>query len=450
MTDFLAQAEAAVKAGNAGLAYQLLIPALRDDSQNARAWYLYGAICEGFSVHSLKGQPKWWAAAAAALAKANALKPGDSMTLTALGWNLHLAGRTDEACRVLYEAIEANPTFGLAHTNLSHVLCTLGKDEESLQQARLGAHLAPVTPLVERNLAHLALAFALFFNGQWEEGWREFEVRIPLKMPEMDDFPYPRWRGERTGTLLLRSEQGLGDSIQMLRYLDTAIGRADRVILQIQRELVSLCRGGWPDMEVEAMPCALPGSGVDAWAPLMNLPALGLKATEAAYLPRILTGDTSESPVWRVGLVWAGDPNHDNDESRSIALVDLLPLTEVPGLEFVSLQVGPRGMDEMNKLGVHGLIRDLSPGLIDMRDTLREIEQLDLLISVDTAAAHLAGAAGCKTWLLLNDRGCDWRWQHGREDTIWYPNHRLWRRSLGEQWSDVISRVREELTCLAD
>jgi len=444
MTDFLAQAEAALQAGNSGLAYQLLVPALRDDPQNARAWYMYGAICEGFSVHSLKGKPKWWAAAAAALSRANALQPGDAMTLTALGWNLHLAGRTEAAKDTLYNAIAANPTFGLAHTNLAHVLCTLGEDAASLREARLGVHLDP-----DSNLTHLALAFALFFNGQWEEGWRAFEVRIPLKMPEMAGFPYPRWRGEPTGTLLLRSEQGLGDSIQMLRYLDAATERADRVILQIQRELVSICRVHWLGVEVEAMPCALPGGGVDAWCPLMSLPGLGLEAAFGPYMP-FVSGHPFKSKQKCVGLVWAGDPNHDNDFSRSIALADMLPLTEVPGIEFISLQLGPRGMDEMNALGAHGLIRDMSPGLIDMRETLRVIEQLDLLISVDTAAAHLAGAAGCRTWLLLNDRGCDWRWMHERADTVWYPNHRLFRRSLNEQWSDVIARVREELTCLAD
>lgn len=429
MSGFLLQAESALQAGNIALGYQLLVSAIMAGESASDVWYQYGALAE---------QLRRWSAAAASFERVLRERPDDVVALTARGWNLHLAGRTIEAERFLRKAIVIRPEFGLAHTNLSHVLCTLGRDDESLVEARLGVDFDPGSAL-----AHLALGFALFFNGRWEEGFREYEARIPLKLADMGGYPYPRWRGERTGTLFLLREQGLGDSIQMLRYVDAACERADRVILHVQRELVSLCRDRWPEVRVVGMPTPLP-SGVDAWCPLMALPALLWRETERyRYL-----GDyrrQAERPK-KIGLAWAGDPTHDNDQHRSMALADLLPLVEVPGVEFVSLQVGRRGTAEMDAVGAHGLIEDKSPELFDVRDTARVIEELDLVISVDTAVAHLAGAMGCPTWVLINQRGCDWRWRHEREDTIWYPGVRLFRRALDEQWANVVMRVRDALS----
>jgi hypothetical protein len=429
----LERAQQALAVGNVGLAYQLLVPALRDDPGNWRAWYQYGGLAEHL---------RRWGSAAACMVRADRLEPGNAQTLTALGWNLHLSGRTEEAEGSLRGAIDVAPDFGLAHTNLSHVLTTLGRDEEALVEAEMGVDLDPSS-----GLAHLALSFAYFFNDRWEDGFREFEVRVPLRMPDMAAYPFPRWRGERVGRLLLMREQGLGDTIQMLRYVDEVVRRVGRVVLQVQRELISLCQARFPDAEIEAMPCPLPPR-IDAWIPMMSLPNVLPDPGSAPYLQQVWPIRSSRER--RVGLVWAGDPTHDNDAHRSIPLSEMLRLMEVPDIAFVSMQVGQRGTAEMDACGAHGLVEDMAPRIFDMRDTRKIIEGLDLVISVDTATAHLAGALGVPVWLMVNQRGCDWRWGHEREDSRLYPKHRIFRRSLHEQWGDVIERVARALEKCAD
>jgi hypothetical protein len=149
----------------------------------------------------------------------------------------------------------------------------------------------------------------------------------------------------------------------------------------------------------------------------------------------------------RVGIAWFGDAAHDNDAHRSIPLDVMLRLTEVGagGIEFVSLQAGQRGTDEINAASCHALVRDMSPEMPDMRAAVDVYSTCDLVICVDTAASHFAGAMGIPCWMLVNQRGRDWRWLRSETTTEWYPGHRIFARSLDEQWSDVIARVAEEL-----
>jgi tetratricopeptide (TPR) repeat protein len=443
MTDLHAAAKSAWAAGNHALAYQCLVAALNQSPEDWATWHDWGAFCEA---------RRQYHAAAAALARARTLGGNDhAETLNGLGWNLHLSGRTAEAEEPLRRAIELDPLMVKAHGNLSYIVGTLGRDDEALTHARTAVEVAP-----DDYAAHLALAFALFFCGEWRAGFREFECRLPFKIPGMASYPWPRWRGENVGTLFILREQGLGDSIQMLRYLWPAAERCDRIIVQVQRELWRLFQQNVPgNVEVQAMPCPLPAEGIDAWTPMMTLAELFWGAENEGGSPRkfftnrkYITLWPRPTPDWPprcIGLAWAGDPTHDNDLHRSIPLTELIPLTECPGLEFVSLQVGPRGTAEMDAVGAHGLIRDASPEIFDMADTAKVIASLDLVITVDTAVGHLAGAMGVPCWLLVNQMGLDWR--HGRagETTLWYPSMRIFRRALGESWKDVIARVKEEL-----
>lgn len=151
-------------------------------------------------------------------------------------------------------------------------------------------------------------------------------------------------------------------------------------------------------------------------------------------------------PPRRVGLAWAGDPKHDNDAHRSMGLAEMLRLTEIDGIEFVSLQVGDRGTKEIDGLGAHALVRDMSAEIVDMRDTVRIVDGLDLVIAVDTAVVHLAGAMGVPCWLLANAMGKDWRWGRRDAGTPWYPSIRIYTRALDEQWKAVVLRVLSDLT----
>lgn len=429
MNALLVQAVAALNAGDCPQAFRLLTTLLLADPGNAAGWYNLG------SLHERLGQ--WWSSVAA-FRRSDELVPNVPGTLMALGWHLHLAGRTAEAEPILRRVLELDPGLAMARTNLSHVLATLGRDAEGLRYAMQASDLDPNAPLVR-----LGLAFGLFFAGRWEDGWREFEARLPLKMADWLQYPVPRWDGGKVGTLFLRGEQGVGDSLMMARYFDAVAQLADRVILHVQTPLVGLCRERWPSFEVFGMPSMLPEGG-GAWCPLMSLPRY-VAAAKTPYLP----AGKGQWPPRRVGLAWAGDPAHANDGHRSMLLRDMLRVTEVSGVEFVSLQVGPRGTPDLNETGAHALVRDMAPEISDMRDTARLVSGLDLVICVDTAVSHLAGAMGVPCWVLVNQRGLDWR--HGRagEKSRWYYSHRIFRRGLDEQWSDVMGRVTGELRACA-
>ena len=445
MTDLLSLAVSAIRSEDFAQGYRLLQPVLRDDPGNAAAWFNLGGLLE---------RHRRWSGAAACFRRADELRPGVPDVLMALGWHLHLAGRSVEAEGVLRRCIEADSGKALAYTNLSHVLATLGRDEESLRYALRAADLDPTN-----NLVRLGEAFALFFAGRWLEGFRAFECRLALKMPDLVGYPWPRWDGGAVGTLYLRAEQGLGDTLMMLRYLAEVAKRCDRVIFYVQRELLSLCREMMP-VKWDVRCCTtdeIPGDEVDAWIPMMSLPSvLGLLCPywERAYVGQSFEenfGGTFSRPGSsdrrRVGLAWFGDAAHDNDQHRSIRLDDMLRLTEVGagGIEFVSLQAGQRGTDEINAASCHALLRDMSPEMPDMRAAVDVYSTCDLVICVDTAASHLAGAMGIPCWMLVNQRGRDWRWLRSETESAWYPSMRIFARSLDEQWSDVIARVAEEL-----
>jgi hypothetical protein len=419
-----------VAAGDCPGGYRVLLRLLRDEPGNAAGWFNMGGLLERL---------RQWDAAVACFRRAVDLVPGFVTARMALGWHLHLAGRTAEAEGVLREVVGVDGGQALAHTNLGHVLTTLGREEEGLAEHLKGVDLAPTDALVR-----LGLAFSLFFNRRWRDGFAAFDARIGIKMPELQTYPWPRWEGGRVGTLFLQGEQGLGDSLMMLRYFAAVDGLAERVLLNVQGALVGLCREMWPHWEVTAMPDVMP-SGVDAWCPLMSLPSvfsdLPCPYWEGAYVPGYVGNQAGG--VLRVGLCWSGDPKHDNDAHRSVALRELLPLTELPGMEFVSLQHG--GTKDIDSCGAHALVRDYGPEITDVRDTVRIVRGLDLVVTVDTAVAHLAGAMGCPVWLLVNQRGCDWRWGRRGETTQWYPTTRIFRRSLDEQWVDVIGPVGDEL-----
>jgi tetratricopeptide (TPR) repeat protein len=432
VSDFLALALTALGAGDCPQAYRLLVSLLREEPGNAAAWFQMGGLLERL---------KRWSSAVIAFWHADRLSPGSPQVLMALGWHLHLAGRTVEAEGVLRRCLEIDPGLGMAHTNLGHVLATLGRDEEALGYAFRGCDLEPMN-----SLARLGLAFQLFFAKRWVEGFWEYEARFLLKFPEMAQVPYPRWDGGRAKHLFLQGEQGLGDTIQMLRYMPAVLERVERVTLYVQPALVGLCREMWPSVEVHGMPRAIP-LDADAWRPLMSLPIVfGAPAWDGAYLWGVVIPRRALWPPRRIGICWAGDPAHDNDAHRSIPLATMLRFAEIPGIELVSLQAGARGTADIQAQNAESLIEDMGPELVDMCDTVRAVEGLDLVISVDTAVLHLAGAMGVPAIALINQFGCDWRWSRADAVSEWYPSVSIRRRALDEQWSAVIERVCAELS----
>ncbi|HEY9876455.1 MAG TPA: hypothetical protein V6D12_23720 [Candidatus Obscuribacterales bacterium] len=272
----------------------------------------------------------------------------------------------------------------------------------------------------------------------------------------MNDFPsrrfsQPVWDGSNLEgrTILLHAEQGFGDTIQFIRYAPLVAGYQGRVFVECYAPLIKLfkCIPGIEQLIIKGE--TLPE--FDVHAPLMSLPGilgttLETVPAEVPYLSPPIPPIQLEVPpetLLKVGIVWASKPNHPTTGRRSSPLSYFLNLQSISGVALYSLQKDPVAAD-MAQLQQAGLVQDLSDQLQDFIDTASAVSQLDLVISVDTAVAHLAGALGQKVWLLLSFIP-DWRWMLGHEDSLWYPTMRLFRQESPGDWAGVFVRVAKAL-----
>jgi len=301
---------------------------------------------------------------------------------------------------------------------------------------------------------HFQYALLLLKLGRFQEGWEEYEWRLQSTAIDYH-LPRPPWTGSPLAgrRLLVHWEQGLGDTIQFVRYLSLIQG--GQVILAGQPVLANLLRGvtGIDELIVNESD-HLPNVEYEVWISLLSLPRMF--TTSLANIPATvpyLQPDPHQQEKWRarlkqfnpsrfkIGLVWAGSPTHENDSNRSCPLSLLTPLAHLAQITWFSLQKGPA----VSQLPPPGLILNcLHDELIDFSDTAAVIAELDLVISVDTAVAHLAGAMGQPVWVLLPFIS-DWRWLINRADSPWYPTMKLFRQSRAGDWQGVLTRVKEEL-----
>jgi tetratricopeptide (TPR) repeat protein len=391
--------------------------------------------------------------AEAYFARALALKPGDPT----IRFN-QLASRRDdtgleEAIECCRRSLEREPDSSEILTNLAVTLHFAGYFDEALACVERAVDLEP-----DNHQAHFNLAAILLLRGDYARGWREYEHRWPVAEVHKPQFRQPQWDGEDIAgkTILLHSEQGFGDTIQCLRYLPAVTARAGRVLLRTERALVRLA-ASIPSNPVIVPPnAALPP--FDLWCPLLSLPRIfgTLPHTVPADIP-YLHPRAALAERWqrrladlrglKVGLAWGGNEKHANDFRRSIPFGMLAPILATAGVSFVSLQVGPRSADLATLPA--DTVADLAAELRDFAETAGAIANLDLVICVDTAVAHVAGAIGKPVWMML-PLCPDWRWLLPAGDTSpWYPTMRLYRqRKLGD-WPDVVARVAADLGELA-
>ncbi|MCC7487798.1 MAG: tetratricopeptide repeat protein [Burkholderiales bacterium] len=399
------------------------------------------------------------AAAEACFREVLAARPGDEQARVNLGVTLRAQGRLDEAIAEYRAALAGHPGLALAHCNLGNAL----QAKHDLPGA-IAAYREAVRVEPEYADAHLNLALALLARGEFDEGWREYEWRWrspgALKWNAVRrDFPEPAWDGGDIAgrRLLLQCEQGLGDAMQFARFIGAAAARGATVILECQPELERLlatCRGV---TEVVARGSPLPP--FDAHCPLLSLPrVLGAAARPIPAEVPYLAADAPTRERWRarldagpaglrVGLAWAGISEHANDRNRSLPLAALAPLAAAKDAVFYSLQKGPAATQ--GRAPPAGLrLVDLTGELADFAETAALAAELDLVISVDTAVAHLAGALGKPVWTLI-PYVPDWRWQLAREDSPWYPTMRLFRQDAARDWSQPVARAAAALAAIA-
>ncbi len=370
----------------------------------------------------------------------------DPAHATTLSCVLIALGHYTEALVLADHALEQQPGHFEALVNRAIALEGLGRFAEAVRAGRNAVAASPDNAVARHNLAVTLLSL-----GQLTaETWGFYEGRLLLHGKPAWLTAVARWEGEDIAgrTILLHAEQGLGDTLQFVRYAPLVAARAGRVILAVQPALARLLRAVPGVDHVVAVGGVLPP--FDLVCPLLSLPRL--LGTTLDTIPPALPyaddhapWDDAAGPALRVGLVWAGSKGFADDRQRSLPPAELMGLAGLPGVQFYSLQRHEAGGTALPpELGAI----DLMDGVQDFADTAARVAGLDLVIAVDTAVAHLAATMNKPVWLLSRFRGC-WRWLLGRADSPWYPGLRIIRQDRPNDWGGVVARVRQDLAVLA-
>jgi Flp pilus assembly protein TadD len=383
-----------------------------------------------------------------------ALKPDFAEAANERGNTLLKLNRVTDALASFDRAIALKPDQAAFHSHRGGALMRLRRMTEALEAYATAQKLDST-----HAKAHLNEAMCRLMIGDVAAGWAKYEYRWhcePMSAARKH-FTVPLWLGDTDiagKTILLHAEQGAGDTIQFCRYAPLLAQRGARVLMQVPASLKNLMLSLEGVTRVFAEGEAL--TTFDVHCPMMSLP-LAFRTTAdriPAHTP-YLHPVADKAAAWhqrlpktglRVGLVWSGDPRHGEDHNRSIALAQLEPLLKTK-TAFVSLQKEYREGDQAN-VQQHANVQDVSANLHDFADTAALISALDLVISIDTSVAHLAGALGKPVWILLPHLGLDWRWQLERTDSPWYPSVRLFRQPQPGDWGSVIAVVIQNLSAL--
>jgi tetratricopeptide (TPR) repeat protein len=364
-----------------------------------------------------------------------------------------------EAC--LRQALALRPQLVSAHVNLGVLLWETSREAQAEAAYRRALEIEP-----QNTLARYNLGMCLLSVGRYEEGWPLHESRLqPAVEPRLSQQDFrttiPRWAGEPLAgkSILVVAEQGFGDDLQFCRLLPLLAQRMQARVTFLARPALLPLLQGLDGIDVTDSLAPLPDRHYDCWVQLMSLPMwLGLTLGNLPAALPYLAAPGERVALWqrrlsgdgvRVGLVWRGNPKHRNDRHRSLpSLATLAPLWAVPGVQFFSLQKGD-GADEGRRPPPHQPLTHLGDELADFADTAAVVETLDLVICVDTAVAHLAGALARPCWVMLPRVGTDWRWLRSGCDTAWYPRAlRLFRQPRPGDWQSVVEEMQSALSAL--
>ena len=387
--------------------------------------------------------------AAACLRQALALQPDYLEAHNNLGSVLTELDRPEDAIASYESAIALDSSYAQAHENLGIALMDACRVTEAAASFRRAQALKPEDPE-----PHWNEALALLLGGDFDAGWKKYEWRRRRKTTPVRTLPGPMWDGGAltAKTLLIFAEQGFGDTLQFIRYAPIVQQRGAKIVFEAPAALARLLASvaGIDRLVTEGDP--LPP--FDCHAPLLSLP--GLIGTDLDSIPAkipYLCPEIGLVDIWQarvsinsglhVGIVWRGSPGHRNDRRRSIPADAIASLCTSVAADWIGLNPhAPPG--ETALLSREGVVRDFGPLLTDWAETAALVASLDLIVTVDTAVAHLAGALGKPTWVLL-PFSPDWRWMLDRADSPWYPTLRLFRQPSPGDWSSVLSQVAAEI-----
>jgi tetratricopeptide (TPR) repeat protein len=396
--------------------------------------------------------------------RALALRPDFAEALSNRGNTLQELRRFDEALASFDHALKLQPDFAEAHSNRGNVLRELRRFDEALTSYDRALKLRP-----DFADGHFNASVCRLLRGDFARGWQEHEWRWETRhlRAVKRRFPQRLWTGadDLAGkTILLHAEQGFGDTLQFCRYVPQVAEHAAHVVVEVQKPLYELMKSLGGRIQIVPRGAALPE--FDLHCPLLSLPlAFGtrletipsqtpyLAAPEhkiSAWHERLIKHEPGKRQRPRVGLVWAGDPRKSLpganriDRQRSLQFDQLAPVLEVRDCAFYSLQKGDDAQAQLRSSSFGEWVTDWSADFHDFSETAALIANLDLVIAVDTAVAHLAGALGKPLWLINRYNTC-WRWLLDRDDSPWYPTARLFRQDATRDWRPVITRIASAL-----
>jgi tetratricopeptide (TPR) repeat protein len=377
------------------------------------------------------------------------LKPDYAEARCNLGAAFQGQGKLDEAIACYRRVLELQPDIAAAHNNLGNALKDQGNLDEAAASFRRALELKQ-----DYADARVSQSLLSLLTGDFQRGWPEYEWRWKTKQCPPRDFLQARWAGLplKGRTILLHAEQGLGDTIQFIRYAPLVKQAGARVLVECQKPLVRLLAGCPGVDELIGRGDDLPP--FDTYASLLSLP--GVFRTSLETIPAgvpYLFADPGLIGHWRqelggitgfkTGIAWQGSPTHQNDRDRSIPASCFEPLARCSGLRLLSLQKAA-GVEQLQALAGRFPVTELGSRLDDFMDTAAVIMNLDLVITCDTAVAHLAGALGAAVWVALPFVP-DWRWLLDRSDSPWYPTMRLFRQRERGNWQGVFEAIQEAL-----
>lgn len=364
-------------------------------------------------------------------------------------------GRFEESVSDCEMALKIKPDHSDAYANIGAALVGLGRLDDAESALKQAIALNPENASAQNNMSMLMLQ-----KGDYLNGWEKYEWRWKVKdfPSHRRDFHQPLWDGDSLHgkTILLHAEQGLGDTLQFIRYLPSVAEAGGKIIVECQQPLQKLLSGVRGIDEILVYGDPLPF--FDVHAPLMSLPRIFRTTLETIpgdvpYLSARVRSDSEYESLGiskekiNIGIVWAGNPKHRNDHNRSLNPALFRPLLELGGINWFSLQVGERACQIRSTHGLDKIV-DLAQAVHDFPDTASVMLGLDLVITVDTSMAHLAGALGVPVWVLLPNVA-DFRWLLGREDSPWYPTARLFRQDIAKDWEGVMKKLAAALKNLA-
>jgi tetratricopeptide (TPR) repeat protein len=383
--------------------------------------------------------------------EALAVQPDNPDFHNNLGLCLRMQGRLDAAIDAYRQALAINPEYAAAHNNLGLDLQAMGHCVDAVAHYEIAIRQQP-----QFAEAHWNLGLAYLLLGDMRRGWTEYEWRLRCQPFSSDGLTLDNvelWQGQALGgkTLLVRQEQGAGDTLQFLRFVPELVQRGAHVLLDVPHDLSSLAQSLKTGITI--IDRRVPLARIDYTINLMSLPhRLGVTLdTLPARFPYLRPDENlvaqwqerlKSFPGQRIGLVWGGSPNHVNDHNRSCPLKTLQPLFQIPGLRWFSLQKG-KSVEQLSSVP-SGTLIDLSPDLKSYSDTAAALQAIDLLITVDTSVAHLAGALNRPVWVLL-PYAPDWRWLLEKSASPWYPSMRLFRQKRIGDWDEVCAQLKTAL-----